>query len=238
MRTPYDPIIKILIASDSYLTRSGLRKILEFQTGLRILQEVSFDSVGRHDQPHLHEAVDLVLFDLDPKANDILGALNTIRKALSDIPILVLIDLADHELARRALALGANGVALKIQPPAVLIAAVRDLCQLPHAEATLHPVTVDNQKTTRKGFLKSDASNAESTRRIGRLTHREREIIRMVGLGLKNKDIAAHLSITDITVRHHLTSIFRKLEVSDRQKLLIIAYRFGLIELMSAETAG
>jgi DNA-binding NarL/FixJ family response regulator len=56
----------------------------------------------------------------------------------------------------------------------------------------------------------------------------------LIGSGLKNKDIAVRLSISDITVRHHLTSIFRKLEVSDRQKLLILAYRFGLAELASS----
>jgi DNA-binding NarL/FixJ family response regulator len=67
--------------------------------------------------------------------------------------------------------------------------------------------------------------------RMSNLTAREREIIRLISSGLKNKDIAARLSISDITVRHHLTSIFRKLEVSDRQKLLIVAYRFGLAEL-------
>jgi DNA-binding NarL/FixJ family response regulator len=87
-------------------------------------------------------------------------------------------------------------------------------------------------------FLKTDTSSVESIRKINRLTSREREIIRLVGLGLKNKDIATRLSITDITVRHHLTSIFRKLEVPDRQKLLILAHRFGLVELtLSAEPA-
>jgi DNA-binding NarL/FixJ family response regulator len=82
-----------------------------------------------------------------------------------------------------------------------------------------------------KKLSKADTSSAESIRKINRLTSREREIIRLVGLGLKNKDIATRLSITDITVRHHLTSIFRKLEVSDRQKLLILAHRYGLADL-------
>jgi DNA-binding NarL/FixJ family response regulator len=50
-------------------------------------------------------------------------------------------------------------------------------------------------------------------------------------MGLKNKDIANRLSISDITVRHHLTSIYCKLEVTDRQKLLILAHRYGLADL-------
>jgi DNA-binding NarL/FixJ family response regulator len=70
------------------------------------------------------------------------------------------------------------------------------------------------------------------------LTARERDIIGLIGFGMKNKDIANRLSISDITVRHHLTSIFCKLEVEDRQKLLILAHRYGLIDLaLSIESA-
>ena len=62
--------------------------------------------------------------------------------------------------------------------------------------------------------------------------------IRQIALGLKNKDIANRLSISDITVRHHLTSIFCKLEVADRQKLLLLAHRYGLADLtLRAESA-
>jgi DNA-binding NarL/FixJ family response regulator len=146
-------------------------------------------------------------------------------------------DLADYEFARRALALGAHGIALKIQPPAVLIAAIHSLCP-PHSEVISELVASDTTKIKVTNILKSNISNMESVRKIGRLTNREREIIRLVGLGLKNKDIATRLSITDITVRHHLTSIFRKLEVPDRQNLLILAHRFGLVELaFSSEPA-
>ena len=63
------------------------------------------------------------------------------------------------------------------------------------------------------------------------LTTRELEIIRLIALGLKNKEIAQRLSISDITVRHHLTSIFCKLEVTDRQKLLILVHRYGFADL-------
>ena len=227
--------VNVLVVSDSHLLRSGLRNILEPQTRLRILSERSFDWVG---ETVLTEDADLVLFDLDPKGNDILGAIVNVEKALKGTPILLLADLADYELARRALALGAHGIALKIQPPAVLLAAIDDLCQFHHSETVLQPPAADTKGMRFRQFSKPEIFSAESIRKINRLTSREREIIRLVGWGLKNKDIATRLSITDITVRHHLTSIFRKLEVSDRQKLLILAYRFGLAELAtSAEPA-
>jgi DNA-binding NarL/FixJ family response regulator len=68
----------------------------------------------------------------------------------------------------------------------------------------------------------------------GALTEREREVIRLIGQGLSNKDIADRLCISGITVRHHLTSIFDKLGVSTRQKLLIRAHQYGLVELTAS----
>ena len=236
MRNSESHPIKVLIVSDSHLVRSGLRKILEHDNHIPIIAEIGFDRVGADIVLDNH--TDLVLFDLDPRGNDIFAAIVNLRKVFEDAPILILADFTDYELARRALSLGAHGVALKIQPPAVLIAAIHSLCPPRHSEVISEPVASDTSKMKIKNILKSDISHLESIRKIGRLTNREREIIRLVGLGLKNKDIATRLSISDITVRHHLTSIFRKLEVPDRQNLLILAHRFGLVELaFSAEPA-
>jgi two-component system nitrate/nitrite response regulator NarL len=63
------------------------------------------------------------------------------------------------------------------------------------------------------------------------LTEREREVIRLVGKGLKNKQIGEKLFISDVTVHHHLTSIYSKLEITDRMELLIYSYRNGLAEI-------
>jgi two-component system nitrate/nitrite response regulator NarL len=66
--------------------------------------------------------------------------------------------------------------------------------------------------------------------KIARLTVREREIIKLVGEGLKNKTIANRLFISEITVRHHLTSVYGKLAVTDRLELIIYAYRQNLAQ--------
>src|SRR5262249_28281778 len=71
---------------------------------------------------------------------------------------------------------------------------------------------------------------AESAK-IALLTEREREIVSLIGHGLKNKEIADRLFISVVTVRHHLSSIFEKLEVSDRFGLAIFAFRHGLAEI-------
>jgi len=67
-----------------------------------------------------------------------------------------------------------------------------------------------------------------ATNSIARLTKREREIIDLIAQGLKNKEIAARLSISPATVRHHLSAIFAKLEVPDRLKLIVFAYTHGI----------
>ena len=64
--------------------------------------------------------------------------------------------------------------------------------------------------------------------KIMRLTAREREVIALIGAGLRNKQIAAQLFISEVTVRHHLTSIFSKLAVADRLELAMYAYQYGL----------
>jgi len=229
-------MIKVFIVGDNHITRSGLRRILEFQTTIRVVGEIGIKQVTL-DAPSRH-AADLVLIDLDPRGSDVLTFIAAMHNASHQVTLLILTDLTDHELARRALAMGAHGIVLKTQPPAVLIAAIADLCHQPHPETVLQSVPADTRRPKPKKFAKAETPSAESIQKISRLTSREREIIRLVGWGLKNKDIASRLSITDITVRHHLTSIFRKLEVSDRQKLLILAHQYGLADLsVSAEPA-
>ena len=224
--------ISVLIVSDNHIIRSGLRQILDSEAGVHVFGDTNIEqTVAVESIPGQYP--DLILVDLDSRGNDPLRFIENLLQVIKkDSSILVLSDLTDHELARKALALGVAGVVLKMQPPAVLIAAVKDLC----AQNSNRPA--DDNFGIRKDLPNAErvakiyTGTSEETRRIQSLTPREREIIGLVGLGLKNKDIANKLSITDITVRHHLTSIFCKLDVSDRQKLLLLAHRNGLADLM------
>jgi DNA-binding NarL/FixJ family response regulator len=122
---------------------------------------------------------------------------------------------------------------LKNQPPTVLIAAIQSLGESgkQHDEIKLLGKEPASQSDSAKKFpLASEKFNS--------LTTREREIIRLIAMGLKNKEVASRLHISDITVRHHLTSIFNKLDVSDRQKLLILAHAHGIVDLTLAPAAG
>jgi DNA-binding NarL/FixJ family response regulator len=174
---------------------------------------------------------DLILIDLDSRGADALGLISSLRERFEALAILVMIELRDHELALKALTLGAAGIVLKVQPRGVLVAAIRELFQASQRSSTPVNQTGDRTPTTHEKTLTGVAHDAITTAKVHSLTGREREIISLIGHGLKNKEIANRLSISDITVRHHLTSIFCKLDIADRQKLLILAHRYGLADL-------
>lgn len=220
-------LIRALIVSDNHIMRAGLRRILESQSKILLIGEVSVANTSTLDALLLQHP-DIVLVDLDPHGMDVLGFIRNVRKGSRNTVVLVLSDLDDDQLARKALSLGATGVVLKVQPPPVLIAAIQNLCgrNLEHTE--LRRVEADTIVASTFGPRQNPGQNMA---KINSLTAREREIIRLIAVGLKNKDVANRLHISDITVRHHLTSIFSKLEVSDRQKLLLLAHRHGLVEL-------
>jgi len=209
--------ITAIIVSDSHIIRSGLRKILESQPGFRILAEMSIEkALETHPIPSPH--VNLFIIDLDPRGADGLPVIRALQKGQNKPAVLVLIDLGDHALGAQALSLGATGLVLKMQPTSVLLAAIYELCPPSGFESIRKSETSDRAgtKIQNQGGLRP----------------------RLIALGLKNKDIAKKLAISDITVRHHLTSIYCKLEVADRQKLLILAHRHGLVDFsLRAESA-
>ena len=229
-------MVNIFIVGESHITRSGLRRILETHTAIRVLGEVSIKRATA--ETVLRHRPDVVLVDLDPHGADVLGLISTLLEAPGGAAILLLIDLTDHELARKALRLGASGIVLKVQPSSVLIAAIRELCPTHRDDSAPRIDVTKDLRIAKDSKLLQLSDDTKDLNKVNSLTAREREIIWLIGLGLKNKDIANRLSISDITVRHHLTSIFCKLEVEDRQKLLILAHRYGLADLsVSSERA-
>jgi len=101
-------------------------------------------------------------------------------------------------------------------------------------EAWLDRCTVADVLTEMSRPAKQELVNGTALQ-MGSLTKRERDIIKLVSRGYKNKLVAQHLAISDVTVRHHLTSIFSKLELTDRFELIIYAYKNGCIYGQSAE---
>ena len=219
--------IRALIIGDSHIMRSGLRRILESKSNMLVLGEIKLGNVNELDV-FRGQHLDIVLIDLELHGDDALACIRKVRQHLIGTAVLVIGDLGDDKRARKALDLGAAGLVLKMQPPSVLIATIESLCGRRAEHVELGKVEPDVRLVHR---LHSSENSQSHNAKIESLTERERNIITLIAGGLKNKDIAEHLHISDITVRHHLTNIFIKLGVSDRQKLLILAHQHGLARL-------
>ena len=210
------PTRTIAILSSQCLVWLGLQKILESSVTVPM---VVHPYPGRTaDLLRMECLPDLFIVDLETE-RDALGTLTQIRDAAPTSKIVLLCGLEDKDRTREAFAAGVDGIILKVQPPEVVLAVIEAL----YASA----------KAQILGLRESVIRHAKSAETAPQppawpeaLTEREREIIRLVGQGLSNKDIAYKLSISDSTVRHHMTSIFDKVGVPNRQKLLVHAHHF------------
>ena len=219
--------IRALIVGNSHIMRSGLQRILESRSTILVLGELTIGNMNELDA-FRGQHPDIVLVDLGAQGTDALAWIRKVKQHLIGTVVLVIGELGDDRRARKALDLGAAGVFLKMQPPSVLIATIESLCGRQNDRIESRNLEPNARSTPR---LNSRENPKSSNAKIESLTEREREIITLIASGLKNKDIAGHLHISDITVRHHLTNVFMKLGVSDRQKLLILAHQHGLARL-------
>jgi two-component system, NarL family, nitrate/nitrite response regulator NarL len=214
--------IRILLIDDHAVMRWGLRLLIEDQPGLKVIGEAS----GRNDALTLaeREQPDIILLDLSLSGTDGVDLIPELIEVAKESRILVLTGVLDSEAHTRAMRLGAVGVVLKEKAPEVLIKAIEKVYA---GEVWLDRVMVANVFNERSRTREAIKHNPEAAK-VATLTGREREVITLVGEGLRNKQIADRLFISEGTVRNHLTTVFSKLEVSDRFELLMYAYRQGL----------
>jgi DNA-binding NarL/FixJ family response regulator len=196
--------------------------LLETRPGWRVVGEAASQkeavAIATREQP------DVILLDL-VVGND--SAIELLPKLLSAAPrtrILMLTGIHDPALHQQAIRSGAMGLVLKEHAADVLIKAVEKVAT---GEVWLDRSTIT---TVIREMAHVDEHNGtlHHLRVIESLTQREREVIALLGEGLKNKQVAERLHVSEATVRHYLTSIFNKLGVHDRLGLIMYAYRYGL----------
>jgi len=214
--------IRVLIVDDHALMRAGLRVLLESQPGLAVVGEAANRrealTMASHTQP------DIILLDLcfdDDISLDLISELLATAKAAR---ILILTGIRNPEIHRVAVRMGAMGLVLKEKAVDVLTKAIeRVYAGEVWLERSMIASVLDEM--TRPG---EPEPLDPAVARIATLSPREREVIALIGEGLKNRQVAERLFVSETTVRHHLTSIFDKLGVPDRLGLLIYAYRYNL----------
>mgnify|MGYP001160703694 FL=1 len=223
MLSPTNPSLMIAILSRQWLLWLGLQKVLEGRATVQMV--VSPHQWRIPDGCPTGTRPDVVILDLETE-HDAIGTINQIRASAPTSKIVLLCGLEDQSRTREAFAAGVDGIILTVQPPTVMLAVIEALHASTQPKAYgERDGTVGLDLAPQAVKTKSDADASPLTW-PNALTERQREIIRLVGQGLSNKDIAYKLSISDSTVRHHMTNIFDKVGVPNRQNLLIHTYQF------------
>ena len=226
---PTEPIEIVIIDPDK-LVREGLRRLMLDRPTLKIIGEAEHRSEAlslvKEVQP------DIILLELSLGIENGLDVLSALLMVSSQFRVIVLTNVKDSEKHRKAMVLGAVGVVLKGSGSEVLFKAIEKV----HAGE----IWYDRSKmggVFRDILQSANHKNANPiASKIETLTPREHEVIALVSLGLKNRDIGERLFISETTVRHHLTSVFEKLEVSNRLELIIFAFGEGLARLPDKTT--
>lgn len=211
--------IRIVLINQLTLARSGLRAILERFPEMQVVGEAS--AIPEAIPLVRQESPDIVLFDSDCVDYQGLDSLPQLIGAAAHARLVLVTATDDSDFHHRAVELGAMGVVFKTQTVEVLIKAITKVHE---GEAWLDRATVASVLGRLSVEKTGKAADPEEAK-IATLSKREREIILLAGLGLRNHEIGERLAISEVTVRHHLSTIISKLELQDRLELIIYAYQ-------------
>ena len=214
-------MIRVLVADDQTLVRSGFRMILRSDVDLEVVGEaadgVEAVTLARELRP------DVVLMDVRMPKVDGIEATRRIMRGDEPRPrVLVLTTFDLDEYVFAALRAGASGFLLKDAPEEQLLAAIR----VAASGGALFSPSVTTRLIER--FASLDGAEVTPVD-LSSLTEREREVLVLLARGLSNAEIAAQLVVSDHTVKTHVARILRKLELRDRTQAVIAAYESGLV---------
>lgn len=218
--------IRVLLADDQLLVRTGFRMILADEEGIEVVGEAATGKEAVDAAARLNP--DVIVMDIRMPVMD--GVEATRRLAVDGGPrILVLTTFDADEHAVEAIRAGASGFLLKDVPPDDFVRAIRIVAS---GDALIAP-SVTKRLLDRFARLAIPADETHS-RRLAELTEREREVLRLVAQGLSNGEIAAALTLAEPTVKTHVSHLLGKLEQRDRAQLVVLAYEVGLVRATGA----
>ena len=210
--------MKILICDDQAVIRDGLELLLKLEKDFRVVGcaqdgAEALELAARH-QP------DLVLMDLKMPGMNGIEATREICRRFPRIKVLVLTTYDDDEWLFDAIRAGASGYLLKDTPRQKIIEAIRGTAA---GKSFLDPAVAGKLLRQVTGQQTQPASLLTQ-----KLTERELDVLRLLAKGMTNADIAAALSLSEGTVRNHVSAILEKLGAADRTQAAVIAIQHGL----------
>jgi RNA polymerase sigma factor (sigma-70 family) len=215
-------VIRVLLADDHAMMRHGLRGILGAQDDIEVAGEAEDGLAAVEEAIRLRP--DVVVMDIRmPRLDGIEATRRLVAQDAERFRVLVLTTFDLDEYVYEALRAGASGFMLKDTPPERLADAVRTVAA---GEALLAPEVTRRLIERHVTATKSEAALRE---RIGELTEREREILRLLTRGLSNAEIGSELFLSEATVKTHVTRVLQKLAVRDRVQAVVLAYESGFV---------
>jgi DNA-binding NarL/FixJ family response regulator len=216
-------VIRVLIVDDQPVVRAGVVRILGPEDGFEVVGECD-------DGDEVVDAVatcrpDVVLMDIRMRRTDGVAATRLLRQGVdTGPPVLILTTFDDEDAVWGALDAGAAGFVLKDASAEDLIAAARAVAG---GAAWLDPKVAPR---VLRAFRSNVRPRLAESARIGRLTEREREVLRRMARGATNAEMAGSLYVSEATVKSHVGAIFAKLGVRDRAAAIVFAYDHGIVE--------
>jgi DNA-binding NarL/FixJ family response regulator len=209
--------IRILLADDDALVRLGLRAVLESEADLVVVGEATDGAEAVAQARAL--APDVILMDVRMPGVDGIRATELILRPEAGPRVLVVTTFENDGYVYAALRAGASGFLLKRARPEELIRAVRVIAD---GDVLLFPASL-------RDLAGQHAQIDPSRHRVGRLSGREGEVLRLMATGLTNAEIADQLVIGVETVKTHVANVLAKLQARDRTQAVIAAYESGFV---------
>lgn len=213
--------ISIALVDDHPIFLSGLQQLIQKQSDFELIgvaeSIVDLENLLEREKPQV------ILMDVELPEGDGISATAFVRKQSPETKVVILTGFDNPDLIFRALKVGAVGYLLKNTRSKEILDTLRKVAA---GEVFLNP---DLASKFLREFQR-DQEVEELRRLVQTLTRREEEVLRLVATGASNKEISQQLFISELTVKMHLASIFRKLQVNDRTKAAILALKAGLGE--------